>query len=258
MEFKERFPESKTNFLEMLSIQKAVPQEWLKLLKLSGEAKETLFKQITNNPGKTKSKWLYWKLKNSEPELNVPIRYKWEKVLQREISDDEWNSLMVDTNKITISTKLRAFQYRLINYAIPTNIMFKKWQIVPNMNCSFCNIERQVETYVHLFCECPIVLQRIWYPLCKWLDYFCYAEVNVHDPYELLFIRFKGCFADMVNMILLITKHFIYIKRCLKEKLRFIELSTVITQYKNIEAVIAKKNLKTQKRDQKWLMYDKV
>ena len=62
----------------------------------------------------------------------------------------------------------------------------------------------------------------------------------------------------MVNTIILITKQFIYVKRCLKQNLQFVELAMVINRMKNVEAYIAKKNGTMNKHNKKWLMYDLV
>ena len=246
------------NFLDLLSIQMAIPKYWLRLTKLTGDARETMATQIQKKPDRGKSKWYYWELMNQKTRCDAPFRNKWEIILQKEVSDNEWQNLIINTNKITISTKLRAFQYRLINFGLPTNVTLQKWNMLTNANCTFCKIEDQEETYLHLFCKCSIVRQKRWVPLTRWLDYFCFAEVDIEDPYAMLFNRFKGCFANMINTILLIAKYYIYVKRCLKEDLRFIELTTMITQYKNIEAYIAKKNQKSKNHNQKWLMYDKI
>ena len=117
----------------------------------------------------------------------------------------------------------------------------------------------KIEKTVHLFVKCPVVQSHIWAPLRRWLKYYCNVELgNENVEYEILFNRYKDSFQLMINTIILIVKQFIYAKKCLIQKLNFLELVSAITRMKNVEEYIAKKNGKIQKHNKKWLMYDQV
>ena len=77
------------------------------------------------------------------------------------------------TGRLTLSTKLRSFQYRLINFAIVTNVQLCKWKVKDSPKCTFCNDKE--ETYLHLFAQCQTVHNYLWMPLQKWLNYFLFS-----------------------------------------------------------------------------------
>ena len=145
---------------------------------------------------------------------------------------------MIRIKKVTLSTKLRSFQYRLINFALITNVQLSDWKIVAVNTCTFCS--KYPEHYLHLFCHCTHVVNKIWKSLRKWLKYFCNIDLEL-EPQEIIFSCYKDSFQDMVNVIILIMKHFIYVQRCLKGRLEFVALVSKITNYQMLEHFIAKK-----------------
>ena len=176
-------------------------------------------------------------------------------MLDKEIPSEKWQVIMKQPYGLTVCTKLRSFQYRLNNSILTTNYNRYKWD--PNISelCTFC--QSDTETYIHLFIKCSHV-KKLWYTLAKWLDHFCYIDIYDIDPYELIFNMYKGCFSQLVNTILLITKQFFYARKCLKEPLNFASLAHKISGYRNLEFISAIKNHKMWKFNQKWHIYDLV
>ena len=205
---------------------------------------------------KTATSIAYWELISRQKSVDDKYRYKWETVLNHEIMDKEWQTAYKNVCWLTLSTKLRTFQYKLLNWAIVTNKNLHCWKLRDTPFCSFCNNE--VETYVHMFVECRVVQDKLWIPLKKWLDYFCYIQIDNKDGYAIIMNKYKDSFPQLVNTIILIAKYHIYVKRCLNEKINFTEFIGNVTQYKMLERVIAKRRNKLDKHNKKWLMYDKV
>ena len=162
---------------------------------------------------------------------------------------------MERTYRLTQCTKLRSFQYRLLNNALTTNVNLQQWRIQSNSDCTFC--KDHVETVLHLLVECVMVKTVIWKPLQQWLNYFCYVDLTL-EAHTLILNDYKDSFPDMVNTIILITKQYIYAARCLNEQLSFPKLISKIHLYKMIEKVIANRNRSVEKIKNKWQMYDKV
>ena len=253
-EFKRKFPDSKINFLHLLSIQAAIPKEWYKLLNINGPEANDMQTEL-NKIKYSKSKWAYKRGISKNTRMDDRVRGKWEKILDREITDVQWGKIMYKVLKVTNATKLRAFQYKINNLALTTNIQLEQWKIKPSDLCMYCKLTQ--ETYLHLFCKCEYVLQKIWYPLKRWLDYFCFIPITI-EPYEIIFNEYKGEFDELVNTIILTTKYFIYSRKCMNENLHFQELMSVIAQTKQIEKLAAKRTKTYDKYEKKWLMYDKV
>ena len=211
---KQTFPHTQLNFLDLMAIQAAIPRLWKRMLKLQGPQKSKL--PLHNSKILAQgsvSRWAYFKTLNAEPRIDDKYRSKWEQLLDVEILDRNWEEVMNIVMSITLSTKLRPFQYRLLNFAVIANIQLQKWNLRPTVNCSFCNSEK--EDYVHLFVSCKTVVKKVWKPLLTWLNYFCFIELPL-DKYQILLNHYKDSFKDMVNTIILITKHYIYAKRCLE------------------------------------------
>ena len=252
-EFVQKFENIRLNFLEYQSLVAAIPKEWIRLLKIESMPHQSMENKLQKT---TKiSKTIYDDCSIKLTRLDTKYRHRWEELLNLEVSDKVWDNITTTTNKLTNSTKLRAFQYRLQNFALVVNIHLHKWKLQENDLCSFC--KEQQETYLHLFVKCKYVQSKIWKPLRNWLYYFCNTQFDI-NPEEIIFNRFKESNAGMVNTIILITKQFIYAKRCLGKELTFLELAQSIAQTRKIEEFIARKNNKLKIHVNKWQLYDRI
>ena len=63
---------------------------------------------------------------------------------------------------------------------------------------------------------------------------------------------YTGPHADLKNLLILITKQYIYATKCLKEELNFIHLAQKIYLIQNLERIIASRNNKMFKHVRKW------
>ena len=116
-------------------------------------------------------------------------------------------------------------------------------------------VKKERETVTHMLITCEVVKKAIWLPLIKWLDYFCYIQMNL-DVYEIIFNNYKDSFSTLVNSIIVLTKQYIYATRCLGNKLSFTQLTVKIHDLREIEKMIAKRNGNMVKHTAKWNMYD--
>ena len=156
---------------------------------------------------------------------------------------------------LTTSTKLQAFQYRLLNSAITTNIDLYRWKMRLNEKCTFC--DSCPETVTQKLVLCPTVVRKIWIPLKRWLYNFCFITLEL-DPYEIIFNKYRDSFPDLVNTILTLTKQFIYATRCLNKLLNFLQLMHKVQEHRQIEHIIARKNRNIPKFEAKWSIYTLV
>ena len=77
---------------------------------------------------------------------------KWATDLNATLPQDTFSCYFQNIHKCTISTKLRDFQYRLLNQAVITNTHLFKWKIIQTDLCTFC--EEQPESILHLLVKC--------------------------------------------------------------------------------------------------------
>ena len=148
-------------------------------------------------------------------------------------------------------TKLRAFQYKLLNHIVYTNDRLYKFKIVDSPLCAFCNSEN--ESLEHLFlCKASEVF---WKEVLSWLAIHKNELLNVSLT-DVLFGKFDIDKDFMVvNHVLLLGKYFIY--RC---KLDNIKPSLAVFKAKlkatlNLEFYIARKKGTLAQHYRKWNIF---
>ena len=127
----------------------------------NGRAKPDSFDQISGicKPAKA----LYCRIKANQ-NLVQKNYDKFVNSYKLSIDYDQFISWVQYIKKITICSKLRSFQYRLLMGGIITNIQLKYYGIKESDTCSFCSLTR--ETCIHLFAECQYT-KAIWNGIAK-------------------------------------------------------------------------------------------
>ena len=173
-----------------------IPKEWRRILQSAIKPPNNDNEYLAKMSQMIKpTKAFYRILLQGTMKQDDQIRYKWEKILDMEISEGSWRRI-ANVKRITMNTKLQAFQYRLINHAIVTNSNLYKWKKILSDKCYYCKEYEEMVT--HLFVKCQNVQQKIWLPLTKWLDNFCYIKLPI-DSYTIVFNEYKDSFPVLVN-----------------------------------------------------------
>ena len=88
--------------------------------------------------------------------INVtdPAIAKWELELNVKL-DDIWKEIRLYPFQITLCTKLRYFQYRILSNRLTTNVKRKMYNPDISDICFFCSRHR--ETVIHIMWECKEV-----------------------------------------------------------------------------------------------------
>ena len=211
--------------------------------------------KIQNNPPwktlstKQVSKKVYSEIIEKQKRISS-IKYLWESELNIEINDDDWARLFININSLSIDTKLRCHQFKLLNHIVTTNVTRSKYAAVIPL-CSFCLAKQ--ETLVHLYYECEKVL-KMWNLLRRWCRYHYSLEVEF-DLATIILNNYKGPQRYFVNCIILIMKYHIYATKCKNEVLNFQAYVTRMIQMEQIEALIALRNGKLEIHKRKWKLY---
>ena len=107
----------------------------------------------------------------------------------------------------TLDTKLREFQYKILNLIIFTNKKLHRFKMVDSPLCAFCNAEE--ESLEHLLYLCKIS-SFFWKELLSWIA----VEANIVLNASLLDILFGKFDLEkdflLVNHMFLLAKYFIY------------------------------------------------
>jgi len=143
-------------------------------------------------------------------------RDKWNDILVDDICETDWENIMCIPWQSTVETKLRSFQYNIINRTLITNKKLYQWKLVDSDLCNFCKVE--VETIEHLMYGCEKVA-KLWQNVFGKLEQYLSVLHVVSNPRAIICGTNNCNNYKLINHILLIVKKYIYNSRCLKNVL---------------------------------------
>ena len=153
--------------------------------------------------------------------------------------DFDWKLIYLLPRMVTVDTKLRVFQYKILNNILFVNKMLFKFRKVESPLCSFCKAED--ETYIHLFYRCTKT-SILWRQLQGFFSTALDLPNILPQSAILGFLNDALQHKLLLNHILLIFKNYIYKAR---ENKNF---NFNITKLRDLES-----NLKdTDKYNKKW------
>ena len=239
------------NFLTYYGLLHAVPHEYKIKLNIDTTVKTNINRLLaTEKVPKFVYKELI-KIKTKFPEKS----YQWhQETLDINISRDFFLSIFVSNNKCIPNNKFKDFQFRLSHNALITNIHLKKWGILNDERCTFC--ENHIETVLHLLIECQYSA-KIWESL---FDYI--AEVSgvtlVPKKEEIILGIHDNVLSNFYNSIMAICKQYIYASRCLKKKPCIKVVIKKIQFERKLEYLSAIQNDKLHLWSQKWILFESI
>ncbi len=155
------------SFIEYYGILESIPHTWKRIIRNAqvnpNDGSVTFFEHFKKKLRCTSA--IYDYLIDS-PYLVNEQKIKWENCLQKPMDNKLFCSLFEDIKRITLCTKLRSFQYRLLNNAVLTNKRLFKMKEVDTEYCTFCNT--QIETVAHVLWECNTA-QHLWNNVKQWV-----------------------------------------------------------------------------------------
>ena len=236
------------NFLEYASLMHCIPKKWSIFIKnmsnMCNNPKITLFmnnieKMIVRS---SNSRYIYDILIQKIYRTPKRILLKW----KNEISVEDSDVFLSFKNlyKCTSFVKLRTFQFKLLHRNLALNDYLYNIGIVDSNRCTFCFLEK--ETILHTFFDCYEV-KNLWLQLYTWLK-----SNNILLPTLSADTIILGLPDKSFDIIILATKYYIYLCRCLKQNLSLTGLKAYLRNIYVIERNIAQKNFKMSAHDFKW------
>lgn len=239
-------------WLQHMQLIAALPHHWKQYL-ISNPIMQidtgTFYEQVINESKITNI--VYNKLITESEYLDKP-RMKWQTRLEEPVYQEEFVDVFKNINRVTISTKLRDFQYRLLHNALVTNHQLCLWKIIPTDRCTFC--QNQKEHTVHLFVDCNYV-SKLWEQLRLWLhDELGLTHISDLNwsTRNIMFNMVHPIANHVINFLILITKQYIYKQRCLTQKLNIEQLIYEIEMVQKIEYNLAFEGGRLAKHYNKW------
>ena len=149
----------------------------------------------------------------------------------------EWKKIYTLPRIITRDSRLRIFQYKLINNVLYLNKSLFRFRIVTDSLCSFC--KSFDESPLHLFHDCTFT-QNLWNRLRNYLSENILIPPLTPQSAIFGFIDTNDSYL-IINHLHLIFKYFIYKERA-SNHLDFYSLKVFIMRIRYIEEAISKTN----------------
>lgn len=251
-QFLAKFSSHLVTFLDYYQICQAIPYEWKRLLQTNiGDNFLVRFKADMILQYKSVVNMVYQDL-NWDIFRIAHRKSKWENKLNIEIPLESFINLVNAMYCITNNVKLRAFHYRMLIGTIVTNKQLATWKVKTDSKCSFCHEE--IEDVIHLFWEC-LEVRRIWNQVQFWLD-----ELQSNDMLPQIQLSLQNVLLNNItispkhvsNVIVLITKQYIYRQRCLEQRLNVYHLHKEFLLHNRMELMGALKTNKINYCREKW------
>ena len=118
---------------------------------------------------------LYWKLIEII-QVYPSARHKFSTLFQNS-GDLNWEVIYQIPHVVTLDTKTRVFQYKLLNRIIHTNKSLHKMKMIDSPLCT-CKISD--ESLEHLFCRCDFIV-AFWMSVVLWLKSLHIAIDSLND-----------------------------------------------------------------------------
>ena len=227
----------------------AVPKFWKVMLRQEdmNQAYDYVSK-VYKLDNKYISKVIYWEL--IERLIPVQNMYKvlWERELSMTIPDDTWDNLLITFFQSVKPTKLRYFQYRLLTKRLTMNTLRARWDPDISPMCTFC--KEHCETSIHLLYECRWT-RPLWDKLQRIMNHFYQNNINITLSLIIL-NNVNGKDKQILNMLIIIMKQYIYSQKCFDEKPNFQEYMNKLANWYFIDKCHAAMLQKETKCDKKW------
>ena len=146
--------------------------------------------------------------------------------------------------KVTLDSKLRWLQYRIIHGILVTNSWLHRVGIKDDNTCVFCD---QVETIVHLYTECDVI-NMFWDDVSATISFM--PRLNVFEKlYGLISLTDNNM---LINQLLIIARQCIYVSRGTGKVPNFHHFKNMIVATMALEKVIAIQQDKIDLYLKKW------
>ena len=237
-------------WLEYYSIVDALPKDWITLIDAKQRTTDKHEHRYTNLVKLKKVTAKVYKELILIPNVMNGAVNRWNKPLEESISREEIVSSLQWATSLTISTKLRDYQFRLMHKILPTNKELYRWKIVDSNICNFC---AEVDSIEHTMFKCNAV-NRLWCALPMLIEELTGTHSNeiVINFHNVLLNKIHSGSKHVANFICLIVKQSIYRFKCQNKTLTLCKIKYEIQTTEMIELYSAIKNNKVSIHNKKW------
>ena len=205
----------------LMSIINSIPAEWRSVEKASTDHDVSVIDPFPNTPT------IMMEGDNLVPILDASCKHIYQLFLQKKqipptakqkLTDKypntaiNWQRVYSLAFQTTLESKIREFQYKILNCIVFTNEKLSRIGLVESPSCTFC--QEVAESVEHLLFSCKIS-SDFWKHVLSWLR-DNHVLVGTIDESDLILGKFDivNDFI-LINHILLLGKFYIYSRRCL-------------------------------------------
>jgi exonuclease III len=193
------------------------------------------------------NKEVYWEFVNKK-QVQPICALKWCGKFGIDMAD--WKSLYLTYAGIR-DTKMKAFQFKVLNNLIPCNLYLARIGKSNTNTCGTCN---ELDDIVHYMVECPET-KAIWNKVSFWWRGICGQEIDLSKQDIILGMETKNAkliMKEQLDVIILATKWKIYTNKQLGQELDIFQVKRKIKQTIDTLEYIANRNQKLGKHDKIW------
>ena len=242
--------------MEYNALKSAIPNQWrisVKKMKVPVQAisnEEQAFIVCNNRILAleiTVNKDIYWEFVTKK--ITKPIAAnKW--CTEFNINEEKWPDIFKHYATI-LDTKLKAFQFKILNNLIPCNQYLKRIGKNDTDKCPDCNT---LEDLTHYFIKCPAT-ELIWQQLSRWWRGVTEQNIELTDRDIIVGLADrtgKILMRDQLNEIIMTTKWKIHTNKQLRETTCLYQVLHNIKNMIQTQKHIAHNNQKMTKYEEKW------
>ena len=207
-----------------------IPSHFQLLLKSKSGCQDMYYKMIKQN-------------------FNVKYQQKWSTDLGIVIDDQTWKEAFTICFQSVSDHQIIWLQYKILHHILGTQKQLFKMKISDSDYCRICN--SNVETLIHLFVTCGPV-KKLWDDLVLWLCDSTSIQLNLQAKDIILGYLLKTDYFVPVNVILLITKLYIFSCAISKSPLNPSHLKKKLKSLYNYEFLIHKEKYKEEVFEKNW------
>jgi len=241
---------SLSDYLLLQGIFSAIPPNWKQLLNVGENNNNRIDKTVSDDVQditRMTSKSIYSTLVK-RIQISPTAQSKFNSVYN--ISGNiDWKNIYLLPGRVTLDTRTRAFQYKILNRILYTNKILYKMNLVPSPMCTFCGDHE--ETLEHLLISCTYT-KNFWLSVISWLNTYN-MKIDKLDEVTILFGISDNIPGNcLLNHIIILGKYTIYSCRCKNIKPSVSLLKAKTSETRKFEFLIAKKNKKESIHYKKW------
>jgi hypothetical protein len=242
--------------MDLNSLVSAIPQNWkrcVQTMRIPKEAisnREQLYLSCNKRIlalGITTNKDIYWELVTRK-QVKPIAAHKW--CTEFNIPEDDWLCVF-NTYANLKDTKLKAFQFKILNNLIPCNQYLRRIGRSETDTCPSCN---EIDDIRHYLIECQET-QPIWLQVLRWWRNLTNQRITISDRDILIGLEprhFKVEKERQLEHIILTVKWIIHANKQLGQSISFHKVIGGIKQMLYTQKIIAVRNGRGETYDEEW------